>query len=125
LAAVIPDDSNLDLLIADVRDELRTRPYDIVSVAGIYQHRTPPAYAAVIRGAGAVGSPRITLSPLEQLALTVIAYFQPVMLGKPVSRVRRSAIFCTIETPNLPGRSAASLRQVEWNRLRCRCAART
>jgi putative transposase len=25
----------------------------------------------------------------------------------------------------LPGRSAPSLRQVEWNRLRCRCAART
>jgi hypothetical protein len=34
-------------------------------------------------------------------------------------------IFCTIETPNLPGRSAPSLRQVELNRSRCRCAART
>jgi chromosome segregation and condensation protein ScpB len=46
----------------------------------------------VIRGAGAVGSPRITLSPLEQLALKVIAYFQPVTrmqigdVGKAVSR---------------------------------------
>jgi hypothetical protein len=27
-------------------------------------------------------------------------------------------IFCTIVTPNLPGRSVPSLRQVEWNRLR-------
>jgi segregation and condensation protein B len=75
------------------KDELRTRPYDIVSVAGGYQHRMRPAYAAVIRGSGAVGSPRITLSPLEQPALTVIAYFQPVtrmqigdVLGKRVSR---------------------------------------
>jgi chromosome segregation and condensation protein ScpB len=43
---------------------------------------------------GAVGSPRITLTPLEHLALTVIAYLQPVarmqigdVLGKAVSRL--------------------------------------
>jgi putative transposase len=39
--------------------------------------------------------------------------------------LRAVVTFCTIETPNLPGRSAPSLRQVEWNRLRCRRAART
>jgi hypothetical protein len=35
---------------------------------------------------------------------------------------RTVVIFCTVDTPNLPDRSAPSLRQVGWNRLRCRCA---
>jgi hypothetical protein len=40
-------------------------------------------------------------------------------------RCRTVVIFFTIEIPNLPGRSAPSLRQVELNHSRCRCAART
>jgi chromosome segregation and condensation protein ScpB len=93
LASVIGDACNLDLLIADIREELRSRPYDIVTVGGGYQHRTRPGYAPVIHGSGTLSTARVNLSPLEQLALTVIAYFQPVtrieigdIMGKPISR---------------------------------------
>jgi segregation and condensation protein B len=40
LAAVTGSDCNLDLLIEDIRDELRSRPYELVDVAGGVQHRT-------------------------------------------------------------------------------------
>ena len=40
LSAVIGSDCNLDLLIADIRDELKSRPYELVDVAGGFQHRT-------------------------------------------------------------------------------------
>jgi segregation and condensation protein B len=93
LSALIGSDCNLDHLIADIRDELRTRPYELVEVAGGYQHRTRPLYGAVIAASGVVASPAVDLSPLEKLVLTAVAYFQPVtrmgvadILGKPVSR---------------------------------------
>jgi segregation and condensation protein B len=90
---LVGSDCNLDQLIDDIRDELRSRPYELVEVAGGYQHRTRPLYGAVIRASGAVAAPAYKLSPLEQLVLTSIAYFQPItrmgvadILGKPVGR---------------------------------------
>jgi len=44
LAALIGSDCNLDQIIADIREELRSRPYELVEVAGGYQHRTRPRY---------------------------------------------------------------------------------
>jgi segregation and condensation protein B len=78
LAAVIGSDCNLDLLIADIRDELKSRPYELVDVAGGYQHRTRRAYSEIIRASGMVATPAVDLSRLEKLALTAVAYFQPV-----------------------------------------------
>jgi chromosome segregation and condensation protein ScpB len=93
LAPLIGSDCNLDLLIADISDELRSRPYELVAVAGGFQHRTRRIYAEVIRSSGTVATPAVDLSPLEQLVLTAIAYFQPItrmgvaeLLGKPISR---------------------------------------
>jgi segregation and condensation protein B len=93
LAALIGRDGNLDSLIADIRDELAARPYELVEVAGGYQYRTRRALAEVIRASGTVAPPPVELSALEQLVLTAIAYFQPItrmgvadILGKPVSR---------------------------------------
>jgi segregation and condensation protein B len=93
LAALVGRDCNLDRLIADISDELRTRPYELVEVAGGYQHRTRPLYGEVIRASGTVAPPAVDLSPLEKLVLTAIGYFQPVtrmqvadILGKPISR---------------------------------------
>lgn len=40
LARVVGKDCNIDLLIDDLREELRDRPYELVSVAGGWQHRT-------------------------------------------------------------------------------------
>jgi len=93
LAAVVGSDCHLDQIIADIRDELRARPYELAEVAGGYQFRTRRDYGEIVRAAGMVGPPPVALSPLERLVLTVIAYFQPVtrmgvadVLGKPVSR---------------------------------------
>jgi segregation and condensation protein B len=40
LGRVIGANCNLDLLIDDIREELRARPYELVAVAGGWQHRT-------------------------------------------------------------------------------------
>jgi segregation and condensation protein B len=93
LSALIGSDCNLDLLIADIRDELRSRPYELVDVAGGFQHRTRHAYAEVIRASGTVASMGGDLTALEKLVLTAVAYFQPVtraglgdILGRNISR---------------------------------------
>jgi segregation and condensation protein B len=78
LAAVIGSDCNLDQLIADIRDELRSRPYELVDVAGGFQHRTRRVYGEVIRASGAVAAKGVDLTELEKLALTAVAYFQPI-----------------------------------------------
>jgi segregation and condensation protein B len=93
LSAVIGSDCNLDLIIADIRDELRSRPYELVDVAGGFQHRTRRAYAEVIRASGTVASKGVDLTALEKLVLTAVAYFQPItraglgdILGRNISR---------------------------------------
>ena len=43
LARVVGKDCSIDLLIDDLVEELRSRPYELVSVAGGWQHRTPPS----------------------------------------------------------------------------------
>src|ERR1700693_5660201 len=93
LSAVIGSDCNLDLIIADIRDELRSRPYELVDVAGGFQHRTRRAYGEVIRASGTVATPAVDLTALEKLVLTAVAYFQPItrsglgdILGRNISR---------------------------------------
>ncbi|TAN02007.1 MAG: SMC-Scp complex subunit ScpB [Rhizobiaceae bacterium] len=97
LARVVGASCNLDLLIDDIREELRGRPYDLVAVAGGWKHLTRPAYADAIRGAfgTAVGGSEKTadLTQSEVLVLMCIAYFQPItraelssFFGKEISR---------------------------------------
>jgi segregation and condensation protein B len=81
LASLVGRDCNLDLLIDDIRDELRGRPYELVAVSGGFQHRTRCSYADAIRASGLVGTPR-TLSQHELMVLTVVGYFQPVTRGE-------------------------------------------
>ena len=78
LAALVGSDCNLDLLIDDIRDELKSRPYELVDVAGGFQHRTRRAYGEVIRASGTVAAKGVDLTELEKLALTAVAYFQPI-----------------------------------------------
>ncbi|HTH27985.1 MAG TPA: SMC-Scp complex subunit ScpB [Sphingobium sp.] len=94
LARVVGKDCSIDLLIDDLREELKGRPYDIVSVAGGWQHRTRPAYASAIRASQAsTRSAAPTLSDFEAMVLVAIACFQPItrgdlskIFGKEVSR---------------------------------------
>jgi segregation and condensation protein B len=93
LARVVGQDCNLDLLIGDIRAELANRPYELVAVAGGFQHRTRKRFAETIRASvGLVDGVR-SLSQLELLVLAVIAYYQPIsrgglskFLGREVSR---------------------------------------
>lgn len=94
LSRVVGKDCSLDLLIDDLQEELRGRPYEIVSVAGGWQHRTRPRYAETVRASQApTRSSSAALSDLEAMVLTAIAYFQPVtraelsrVFGKEISR---------------------------------------
>ncbi|MHC2385082.1 SMC-Scp complex subunit ScpB [Bradyrhizobium liaoningense] len=94
LARVVGRDCKIDLIIDDIRDELRGRPYDLVSVAGGLQHRTRTGFADAIRAATGLGAtaPK-PLSQSEALVLMCIAYFQPItrgelgrVFGKEISR---------------------------------------
>jgi segregation and condensation protein B len=92
LARIVGRAANLEALIADISDELRERPYEIVAVAGGWAFRTKALYAEAIRVAGGARD-SADLSKFEALVLTAIAYFQPItraqigeFLGREVSR---------------------------------------
>jgi segregation and condensation protein B len=86
LARIVGKGCSIDLLIDDIREELRGRPYDLVAVAGGFRHLTRPAYADAIRsafGTAVGGSGRAKdLTQSEVLVLMCIAYFQPITRGE-------------------------------------------
>jgi chromosome segregation and condensation protein ScpB len=93
LARVVGRDCNLEQIIDDIRAELRNRPYELVSVAGGWQHRTRKDFADAIRAATGQGAATKPLSQSESLILMGIAYFQPItrgelgrVFGKEISR---------------------------------------
>ena len=93
LARVVGRSCNIELIIDDIRAELGGRPYELVSVAGGWQHRTRKAFGDVIRAATGQGDVSRPLSQSEALVLMCIAYFQPItrgelssFFGKEVSR---------------------------------------
>jgi segregation and condensation protein B len=94
LARVVGRDCSIDLLIDDLREELRSRPYEIAAVAGGWQHRSRSAYASAIRASQAsTRSAAPALSDFEAMVLMAIAYFQPItrsdlskIFGKEISR---------------------------------------
>jgi chromosome segregation and condensation protein ScpB len=89
LAKLVGKNCKLDDLIADIRDELRPRPYELIQIAGGWQLRTKPRYAGAIRAAHEdglrdAGAPELTAT--ELLAVTAIAYLQPATRGE-ISRL--------------------------------------
>ncbi|MBP1884973.1 segregation and condensation protein B [Ensifer mexicanus] len=94
LARVVGKDCSIDLLIDDLREELRDRPYELVSVADGWQHRTRVRFADTIRASSApTRSSAAALSEFEAMVLMAVGYFQPVtrsdlskVFGKEVSR---------------------------------------
>ncbi|BCH62392.1 SMC-Scp complex subunit ScpB [Agrobacterium vitis] len=94
LARVVGKDCSIDLLIDDSSEELRDRPYELVSVAGGWQHRTRSRFAGAIRASTApTRGGAAALSEFEAMVLMAVGYFQPVtrtelskIFGKEVSR---------------------------------------
>ncbi len=93
LARIVGKSCSIDLLIDDIREELRGRPYDLVAVAGGWKHLTRPAYADAIHAAVGDGGKASELTQSEVLVLMCVAYFQPItrtelssFFGKEISR---------------------------------------
>ncbi|MGO4740292.1 SMC-Scp complex subunit ScpB [Bosea sp. 2KB_26] len=93
LAQLVGRDCAIDLIIADIREELRGRPYDLVAVAGGWQHRTRGAFAPAVRAVSGAPQAAAGLSQTEMLFLSGIAYLQPItrselgkVFGKEMSR---------------------------------------
>lgn len=103
LARVVGRDCNIDLVIADIRAELRGRPYELAAVAGGWQLRTKKTFADTIHAVSGQGPERgrgaRELSRADSLVLMAIAYFQPIargelsqFFGHEVSRDRIAAL---------------------------------
>jgi segregation and condensation protein B len=92
LAPVVGANCNIDLILDDIKDELRGRPYEIVAVAGSWSFRTRLGFGEAIR-APLGGPTKSELSKPNAVVLMAIAYFQPItrgelsqLLGREVSR---------------------------------------
>jgi segregation and condensation protein B len=93
LARVVGRDASIDLLIDDIREELRSKPYDVVNLADGWAFRTRPAYSDAIVASAALPARSAALSESEAMVLVSIAYHQPVtkaeiaeILGREVPR---------------------------------------
>lgn len=93
LARVVGRDASIDLLIDDIREGLRGKPYDVLSIAGGWAFRTRTAYADAIAASAAISDRGTELTQNEAMVLVSIAYHQPVtrggvseILGREVSR---------------------------------------
>ncbi len=137
LARVVGPDCSIDLLIDDLQAELHNRPYEIVGVAGGWQHRSRSAYASTIRASQApTRGLAAALSEFEAMVLTAIAYFQPItrgdlwkIFGKEVSRdtiasLRNANFLASGPRSPTPARPIAmSRRNTSCRRLACRRCA--
>lgn len=93
LARIVGKTCSIDLLIDDIREELRGRPYDLVAVAGGWKHLTRPVYGDAICNAIGASARLVDLNQSEVLVLMCVGYFQPItraelssFFGKEVSR---------------------------------------
>lgn len=82
LARVVGRACNLDLLLDDIRAELVGRPYELVAVAGGWQHRTKKGFADAIRTATGLGTETTPLSKSDSLVLMCIGFYQPITRGE-------------------------------------------
>ena len=93
LQILVGQSASIDLLIEDIQAELKTRPYELASVANGWIFRTKVRFADAIKAAADLGQPRTELNEMEMAVLCAIAYHQPIdrkgladIFGKEVSR---------------------------------------
>jgi segregation and condensation protein B len=93
LQKLIGFSASLDLLIEDIRDELKARPYEVIQVDGGWMYRTKVRFADAIKAAADLGPQRAEFNEMEMAVLCAVAYHQPIdragladIFGKEVSR---------------------------------------
>ncbi|WP_297580534.1 SMC-Scp complex subunit ScpB [Roseibium sp.] len=74
LQLVVVQDCNLDLLIEDIREGLRDRPYELVVEGNGWQFRSRPRFADAIRTAASVTDNAVGLSQRDIAILAAVAY---------------------------------------------------
>jgi segregation and condensation protein B len=93
LARVVGRGCTLDLLLNDLREDLRGRPIELVSAGENYALHTRAAFGPAVRVAFEIPAGAKPLTNLEAGVLMAVAYFQPVtrgeiseMFGREISR---------------------------------------
>lgn len=110
LARVVGRSCNIDLLIEDIREELRGRPYDLV--AGGWQHRTRKNHADAIRvaeGLSPDGAASKPLSQFESLALICVAYYQLITRAELGAFLAHFGLDTLRDLPNIEALEDAGL----------------
>ena len=93
LVKVVGASASLDLLIDDIREELKPRPYDLVQVATGWMFRTKVQFSDAIKAVADLGERSLGFNETEMAVLCAVAYHQPItrdglkdIFGKDVSR---------------------------------------
>ena len=81
LARIVGRDASIELLIDDIRADLKGKPYDVIDVAGGWQMRTRGAYADAIHASMGLPDRHIDFTQTELMVLVSIAYHQPITRG--------------------------------------------
>jgi segregation and condensation protein B len=82
LARVVGRDCALDLLLDDLKEDLRGRPIELKRAGGSYTLHTKPAFGPALRVAFDIPADAKALTKLEAGVLMAVAYFQPVTRGE-------------------------------------------
>ena len=82
LARVIGRDCALDLLLEDLREDLRGRPIELVRAGEGFTLHTRQTFGPAVRVAFDIPADARQLSKLEAGVLMAVAYFQPVTRGE-------------------------------------------
>jgi chromosome segregation and condensation protein ScpB len=93
LARVVGQKCAVDLLVDDLKEDLRGRPIELVRRGGSYTVHTRPAFGPALRVAFDIPVDAKQLTRLEAGLLMAVAYFQPVTrselsetFGRDISR---------------------------------------
>ena len=93
LARIVGQGVSVDLLVEDVKTELKDRPYELMAFADGWLMRTRVQFAQAIRVAADVNEQLMDLNEFEVAVLAAIAYHQPLtrdglkdVFGKDISR---------------------------------------
>jgi len=82
-----------EVLIDDICEDIKPRPYDLVQVANGWMFRTKSRFADAIKAAADLGEKQLGFNETEMAVLCAVAYHQPItrdglkdIFGKDVSR---------------------------------------